>query len=953
LYRNNGNGTFTNISKEAGILKEGFGLGVAIFDANKDDAPDIYVGNDYLTNDLLYVNDGQGQFIDKIDEAIMHQSRFSMGNDAADINNDGHLDIMTLDMLPESNLRKKTVIVGNGYIVYINDNRYGYTHQYVRNMLQLNNGNMNFSEIGQLAGVHQTEWSWSPLFADIDNDGFKDLLITNGFPKDITDNDFISFRKQAGAFTSLEQLLEQIPSVKIPNYAFRNEGNLKFTDVSATWGFTQSSFSNGAAFADLDNDGDLDYIVNNINDPAFLYENTISDREKDPKHFLRIHLKGPTSNPTALGAKVSIEYADGMTQYHEQNLYRGYVSTVEEYVHFGLGSHTLVDKLSITWPDGKETQMEGIQADQVLELKHSDAKEREKTDMKTTEKTFVEDITASIDMNYVHEEADFIDYNIQRNIPHKFSQYGPAIAVGDVNGDQLDDFITGGSRGYAYQVFIQNKEGKFNTKSSVYDPNRQEEDRGILLFDADTDGDLDLYLVSGSLEHPEGSEPMQDRLLLNDGNGNFRQTVDALPQVRASGSCVRAADYDADGDLDLFVGGRVVVGAYPGAPRSYILNNEGGKFTDVTQSVSPELLSLGMVTDAIWSDFNDDGTVDLIVVGEFMPISFFSNKNGNLHLETESGISQFTGWWNSIIAGDFDKDGDMDYVAGNVGENNFYCATPEQPVRITAKDFDNNGALDAVMSCYLKAEDGTMKAFPIHSWAELNAQSPVFRARFKKYEEYGRTTIDSLFTPTQLQGALVLEANHLSSSYIENLGQGKFKMHKLSLEAQFAPINGMLSMDLNQDQHLDIIMIGNDYGNEVNMGQYDAFRGLVLLGNGNGGFSPLPNAVSGFLVGGDAKALSRLHSASGQEYLLASQNRGPLKVFAASAMNDEIFVPEPLDFSAKIFYKDGTTEKIELGYGSGFLSQSGRKISLPAQVSKLEVTDYTGKLRELSFPEQK
>ncbi len=947
LYRNNGDGTFTNISAEAGILNEGFGLGVAITDLNKDGAQDIYVGNDYLTNDLLYMNDGSGKFTEKIDDAIKHQSRFSMGNDAADINNDGHNDIITLDMLPETNLRKKTVIVGNGYIVYLNDMRYGYTHQHVRNMLQLNNGNMTFSEIGQLAGVHQTEWSWSPLFADFDNDGYKDLAVTNGFPKDITDNDFISFRQEAGAFTTTEQLMEQIPSVKIPNYVYRNTGGLTFEDKSKEWGFDQPSFSNGAAFVDLDNDGDLDYVTNNINMPAFIYRNNAAGGEGS-NHYLRIKLKGTKENPSAFGSKVEITYDNGKTQFMEQSIYRGYVSSVEDIIHFGLGQNTSVDEVRITWPNGNMTFLNDVQVDQVLTADIQNSESGRASETTQSSVTFLSEVTEENELDYVHDERDFIDYNIQRNIPHKFSQFGPSVAVGDVNGDGLEDLYIGGSKGFAGSVYLQQADGTFEGEPSKWDGNKLPEEMGTLLFDADNDGDNDLYLVSGSFEYAEGDDALQDRLLINDGQGNFTHAEDALPIVNASGSVVRAADYDADGDLDLFVGGRVVVGAYPKAARSYLLQNDGGTFSDVTNEIIPELTNAGLVTDGIWSDYNNDGNIDLVIVGEFMPITIFESDGNSFSRKNIPSLDDNVGWWNSITSGDFDKDGDIDYVAGNVGENNFFCGEKDEPIRVTANDFDNNGALDAVLSCYFKADDGTMKPFPIHSWKELSAQSPIFRDRFNTYDQYGRTTINELFTPEELEGAIILEANYMSTSYIENNGDGSFIIKRLPTETQVAPVNGIVVSDVNEDGNPDVLMVGNDYGNEVNVGQYDAFIGLTLIGDGAGNFSVSGWKKSGFFVNGDAKALVRM-DVNGKETIIVSQNLGPLKSFSQSESTKKLIPVEQLDKSAILTFSDGKTQKVELSYGSGYLSQSTRKIPVTPEVTSLEITNFAGETRTVDL----
>ncbi len=961
LFRNNGDGTFTEVSIDAGITIEGFGLGLATVDVDKDGKVDIYIGNDYLTNDVLYLNQG-GNFVERIDSSIKHQSRFSMGNDAADINNDGYLDIMTLDMLPETNLRKKTVLIPNGYIVYINDFRYGYTHQYVRNMLQVNNGptadgkGMKFSEVGQLAGVHQTEWSWSPLFADFDNDGYKDLAITNGYPKDITDLDFSDFRMETTGYINVEDLLKQIPVVKIPNYVFRNNGpatggsGVTFTDYSEKWGFTQPSFSNGAAFADLDNDGDLDYIVNNIDDPAFIYENTINENPETAHHYLRIKLKGPKENPSAFGAKITLWYDGGKMQFHEQNIYRGYVSTVEDVAHFGLGATGKADSITVEWPGDRWTTLKAVDADQVITLDYADAAEIAPVGQEFEPAALLSNITQERGLAFQHQETDFIDFNIQRNLPHKFSQFGPSLSVGDINGDGLDDLFVGGSKGYAGSIFLQDAKGVFRQSTGGPAPQKAEEDMGALLFDADGDGDNDLYVVSGSVELEKDSESYNDCLYLNDGKGNFTLDTEALPDLRSSGSCVRGADFDADGDIDLFVGGRVVVGAYPLPPQSYLLRNEGGRFSDITKEVSPDLSEIGMVTDALWSDYDNDNDPDLILVGEFMPVTVFNNQNGKLSPATVSGL-QHSGIWNSIVSGDFDKDGDPDYVIGNLGTNNFYCATPETPVSIIAKDFDNNGDLDAIMSCYFRAEDGSMQAFPIKSWKEMGLMSPMFRKRFTSYNEYGRTTLDQLLSPEEREGALELEADFLETAYAENLGNGQFRLTPLPLPAQVAPVNGLIAADINNDTELDILMVGNDYGNEVNMGQYDAMIGLVLVGDGAGNFKPLKVQESGFLVEGDAKALSRLVTAGGRELFIASKNRGRLEGFARNHSDKRFISARANEFKALLHYGGGKTQYVDIPYGSGFLSQSSRKIPVSRSVEKVELIDFSGKSREVSLNE--
>ncbi|HEU5147030.1 MAG TPA: VCBS repeat-containing protein, partial [Chryseosolibacter sp.] len=530
LFRNNNDGTFTDVTLDAGIVVEGYGLGIAIADINQDSWPDIYIGNDYVSNDVLYINNQDGTFTNEIENRLKHQSLFTMGIDIADVNNDLAADIVTLDMLPENNLRRKTISgAGATYYNYINNKQYDYEFQYMRNMLHVNHGDGKFSEIGQMAGIHQTEWSWSSLLVDVDNDGFRDLLITNGFPKDVTDRDYVIFKREVGSFHHVRSLLDSIPVLKIANYGFKNNGDLTFTDLTKEWGLLKPSFSNGAAFGDLDNDGDLDYVVNNINDPAFVYENTLyDDKSERSTHFLRIRLdEKPNASGSAFGAKISIHYG-GKNQFHDHSIYRGYLSTVENIVHFGLGDATTVDSLTVTWPDGKMNVLQNVMADQVLNVSYSDAVKRVIVPGARVDHLFSE-VSSSLGIHYVHEEWDKVDFYRQRTLPHKFSQAGPGIAVGDINNDGREDFIIGGSSLYNASIFKQDQRGKFNSTSLVKTTERKSEDEGLLLFDADSDGDLDLYCVSGSYEGEANEPHYQDRLYFNDGKGNFTLKPNALP----------------------------------------------------------------------------------------------------------------------------------------------------------------------------------------------------------------------------------------------------------------------------------------------------------------------------------------------------------------------------------------------------------------------------------------
>ena len=922
---------FFDAREKAGLLFErNVGLSISVADVNNDGHSDIYIANDFFGRDFFYVNNGDKTFSEQHANYFTKTPMSAMGSDFGDINNDGWLDLFVGEMMPETHRRQKLNLVPFSLEIY-NKLLAEKKPQYTRNMLQLNKNGSHFRDIGLLAGVHATEWSWASFFFDADNDGHQDLFVANGIRRDMTNMDFIksnygeNYTDMADPQAMSKVNPDEAPVIKTPNYMYRNLGNYTFKKMNSEWGINQPVHTRGGSYADLDNDGDLDLILNNMEEGPFLYQNKAENLAD--YHFLRIKLQARGKNTFGIGAKVQV-YQQNRIQTNYLSTQRGFQSSPEPILHFGLGKDAVVDSLVIIWPGGQREIIEHITADQVLLIKQGENKSLASSVGNDSQSIFREKENM---LSIPHQERTFLDYRMERLLVRQYSKEGPGLAIADVNGDGLDDCFIGGAAGSDGMLYFQQQNGTLlqSADQGWMKEINITEDMGAIFFDANADGAMDLYLASGSNEFNADAPALEDQLYYNDGSGRFIRNNDALPPISGYSSIVVAADYDQDGDQDLFVGGRTIPGNYSEIPVSRLLQNNEGNFRDVTEEVAPDLVKAGRITSALWTDPDNDGDFDLMLVGEWMPLTIFYNNGNKLSPKT---IDNTEGWWNSLTGADVDNDGDIDYIAGNHGLNSIFKANAKEPITLLIGDFDNNGKQDPVVFKYTSGINA-----PFVNRDIFTSQMPYFNNRFYSFENYADAQMGNLFEEQQLKKAQANYVYELRSTVFLN-DNGKLTPIPLPIEAQMAPVYGMNSQDFNEDGFLDLILVGNSYSTHYEYGSIDGLGGLLLYGDGSGKFRAVDQKESGLNIPNDAKSLGWMRHASGKPWLVIGNNNSGHQIFEWEANLE--FIPVPSNASHVIIeLKDGNKRKEEFYLGGGYLSQSSRYVIKNASVERVQFFD--------------